>query len=119
MRSISIILIGAIALSGSAMAGAADEAAVVARSKDGPCQMVVTGGGQAFSINVTGLVPGEPLTITSESEGEVLKGAATAAADGSYSVIDFPLVQGKSAGVGTFTVKGSRCTVKASYRWHE
>jgi hypothetical protein len=92
---------------------------LVAKGSDGPCRMTVSGGGHYFSIQVTGLKPGEQLAVTSASEGEVMNMTATAERDGSYSAIDIPLVQGKTSGTGTFTVEGSRCKVHASYPWRE
>lgn len=122
MRGTLIVGLVAVVISypSVALARANDDAMpVVARASDGPCRMTVTGNGKYFAVNVTGLLPDEELTVTSESEGEIGTNTSTAAANGSYYAIDIPLVQGKSSGMGTFTVEGSRCRVQASYPWRE
>ena len=92
---------------------------LIAQDSDGPCRMSVRGGGNYFAIEVSGLVRSEELVVTSASEGEVISRVTKAGPDGTYTAVDIPLVQGKSSGRGTFTVKGSRCEVRASYPWRE
>lgn len=65
-RQVSGILIG---VGLPTLAGAGDEP-VVARVRDGACQMVVTGQLAIFGIEVSGLVPNETLIFESVSNGE-------------------------------------------------
>lgn len=111
--------IGALALPAYPADATAQDEPVVAEARDGPCRMTVTGNGQTFAIEVQGLRPSESLRIESASEGEVIRGEEEASADGSYVSLVSPLVAGKSSGTASFTVTGSRCSVKASFPWRE
>ena len=100
-------------------AAPASDMPVVARASDGPCRMTISGVGQYFAIEVTGLAPGEDLVFESLSEGEAIKSGTKASQSGTYASIVIPLVKGKTSGTATVIVTGSRCRIQASYPWRE
>lgn len=91
----------------------------VAEARDKQCVLEVRGKTSAFLISVSGLIPGESLEITSESEGEILQYPAQANQRGEYDFIEVPLVVGKHSGVARITVASVRCRLKVSFPWRE
>lgn len=81
--------------------------------------MTVSGEGSSFLVVVTGLTPGEPLKVTSTSEGEVIHWDSNAQDDGRFGTVVIPLVHGKSFGTANIEVVGQRCRIEASYPWRE
>ena len=102
-----------------ATAAKSDDSPVVARAKAGPCQMTISGGTSSFLAVVTGLAPNEPLKLTSNSEGEIIRWDGNAQEDGRFGVVLIPLVIGKSFGTARFELVGQRCRIEASYPWRE
>lgn len=95
----------------------ASDEPVVARVRDGACQMVVSGRFAIFEIEVSGLVPNETLIFESESNGERMVGRNQAAADGTYHIALFAQVSGDETGTETVTIRASRCTLSATFPW--
>lgn len=95
----------------------ASDAPVVARVRDGACQMVVSGQFAIFTVEVSGLVPNETLTLESVSNGERMVDNAQAAADGTYLATLFVQVSGYDKGTETVTIQASRCTLSARFAW--
>jgi hypothetical protein len=102
-----------------ARAGQSDDIPIVARAKAGPCQLTISGLDSSFLATVTGLSPNEPLKLTSNSEGEIMRWDGKAQEDGRFGVILIPLVTGKSFGTARFELVGQRCRIEASYPWRE
>jgi hypothetical protein len=102
-----------------ATAAQSDDLPVVARAKAGSCQMTISGRGSSFMATVIGLTPNEPLKLTSNSEGEIIRWDGQAQDDGRFGVILIPLVVGKSFGSARFELVGQRCRIEASYPWRE
>lgn len=91
----------------------------IATARDGPCRMEVRGRDSSFLIHVTGLIPGETLTMVSDSEYEIIKDFPKATEDGEYHLILIPLVKGHSRGIVHLSITGSRCRLKTSFPWRE
>jgi len=120
MRQLTIGLISTFLMSWAASAQSqTPESPIVVTAKAGPCVMTVRGEDLAFLIVVTGLLPGETLQITSNSEGEIRKWTSQAQDDGRYGTIILPAVTGKSFGSANLEVVGKRCRIEASYPWRE
>ena len=95
----------------------ASDGPVVARVRDGGCQMVVSGQFAIFTVEVSGLVPNETLTLESVSNGERMVDNVQAAADGTYLATLFVQVSGYDTGTETVTIQASRCTMSARFAW--
>ena len=92
---------------------------IVARHYDGRCQMTVHGEETVFLVVVTGLERSEPLSVSSNSEGELRRWKSKSEADGRYAVIILPQVKGKTSGKDTVEVTSSKCRVRATFPWRE
>ena len=113
VAQLALCLIGACL---SVLAWANDEP-VVARVRDGACQMIVSGQFAIFTVEATGLVPNETLTLESVSNDERIIDTVQAAGDGTYRVTLFVQVIGYDTGTETVTIRASRCTLSAKFAW--
>lgn len=95
----------------------ASDGFVVARARDGACELVVSGELAIFEVVVTGLVPDEVMTFESVSNGERMISQEQAAPDGTYRVTLFAAVAGHETGTDTVTIEASRCRLSATFPW--
>ena len=87
---------------------------------NGPCSISVTMTGPNYSgvlVVVTGLQPKEEFQTVQQSGSESAQPKATAAEDGTYRTLIFPLVKGQSSGRLKFKVNAKACAVDIEVPW--
>ena len=88
----------------------------------GACHVSAIMTGQNYSrvlFVVTGLQPGEEFQIDQQSGGESRQAKATAAQNGTYRAIVFPLAKGKPSGKLRFNVNAKACLAELDVPWGE
>jgi hypothetical protein len=99
------------------MLASAGDFPIVARVRDGNCEMVVSGQFAIFAVEASGLVPNETLILESVSNDERMVDTVQATADGTYRATLFVQVSGYDTGTETVTIRASRCTLSARFPW--
>ena len=88
----------------------------------GPCHLALIETGPYYFgvlIKVTGLQPGEELSIEQRSENEGGISPGKADSTGAYNAGIFPFVKGKRSGKATFAVTGKSCKIGIAFPWGE
>jgi hypothetical protein len=87
---------------------------------DGPCRLTVELAepvGEAFKIAGEGFEPNEEVSVTDQSEDEVLGIKDKADATGRIGALLLPAVLGKNSGAASWTVQSKACHVRVDYNW--
>jgi len=95
----------------------ASDPPIVARVRDGNCEMIVSGQFAIFAVEASGLVPNETLILESASNDEHMVDTVQASADGTYRATLLVQVIGYDKGIGNVTIRASRCTLSARFAW--
>lgn len=92
---------------------------IEARSPSG-CRLIVeliTSDGQAFHVEAEGFVPGEEVSLESQSLDEILPFTSTASIKGTFSFMPLPAVIGHESGRCKIKATGERCQVAVEFDW--
>jgi hypothetical protein len=88
----------------------------------GPCRLTAIETGPYYVgmfIKVAGLQPNEDLLLDTTSENEGAPTKAKANDQGTYNVLLFPFVKGKSSGKARFYVTAKGCKIGIEFPWGE
>ena len=89
-------------------------------AKDRGCNIdavLLTAGAEAVEIEGDGFPPNSELTVVSVSEKESRQDAKLAGADGTFSMVDLPYIEGRDHGKLTVTLKSSKCSPTLTIPW--
>jgi len=92
---------------------------IEARSPSG-CQLsveLIDSGGESFHVEAEGFVPGEEVSVESQSLDEILPLTRTASIEGTFSFVYAPAVIGHESGRCKIKATGERCQVVVEFDW--